>query len=57
MIFDAPGAQSPGAFYAPGMKDYGGICGGCGILDESRHHPFNGWFDIAPIRGLVLATP
>jgi len=21
------------------------------------YHPFNGWFDIAPIRGMLLATP
>lgn len=24
---------------------------------KSRDHPFNGWFDIAPIRGQLLATP
>ena len=23
----------------------------------TMYHPFNGWFDFAPIRGLLLATP
>ena len=27
------------------------------LKEITMYHPFNGWFDFAPIRGILLATP